>query len=114
MGYPTGVRTLLARADKALVNEITRHDTPDFWLAPNSLAQAGYIKPLASRGIVGQVTSAAVVYDAQTTHGGSGGPVLTPDGKVLAVNSAMLAGYEGSNLGVPVSFGHDIIGQVNQ
>jgi hypothetical protein len=45
---------------------------------------------------------------------GSGRPVLTLDGKVAAINSAILAGYDGSNLGVPVGFGHDMIDQVNQ
>jgi S1-C subfamily serine protease len=47
------------------------------------------------------VTRAAVVYDAETTHGGSGGPVLDINGNVIAVNAAIIPEYGGSNLGVP-------------
>jgi S1-C subfamily serine protease len=61
------------------------------------------MKPLATRGIVGQVTSANVVYDAETTRGGSGGPVLSLDGRVVAVNTAILPEFGGSNLGIPVA-----------
>ena len=35
--------------------------------------------------------------------GGSGGPVLNIEGKVVAVNAAILPEFGGSNLGVPVS-----------
>ena len=54
------------------------------------LAKTGHVTPLASRGIVGQTTSAYVVYDAETTSGGSGGPVLDLDGRVVAVNAAII------------------------
>ena len=48
------------------------------------------------------MTGAAVVYDAETAPGGSRGPVLGPDGRVLAINSAIIPEFNGSNLGVPV------------
>ena len=54
-----------------------------------------------ARGIVGQVTHAAVVYDAETTLGGRGGPVLDVAGRVVAVNADIIPEYGGSNLGVP-------------
>ena len=46
---------------------------------------------------------ATFVYDADTTLGGSGGPVLDIRGAVVAVNAAILPEYGGSNLGVPVA-----------
>ncbi len=73
----------------------------DFWTAAERLSAGGYVAPLASRGIIGQVTSQAVVYDAQTTQGGSGGPVLSTAGEVVAINSAVLPEFGGSNIGVP-------------
>ena len=66
-------------------------------------------RPLASRGIVGQVARATVAYDAETTHGGSGGPVLDIDGKVIAVNAAIIPEYGGSNLGVPAEFARRLL-----
>ena len=57
-----------------------------------------------SRGIVGQVSQATSVYDAETALGGSGGPVLDISGAVVAVNAAILPKYGGSNLGVPVAW----------
>ena len=55
------------------------------------------------RGIVGQVSESAVAYDAETTRGGSGGPVLNARGELVAVTRAVIPEYGGSNLGVPVS-----------
>jgi S1-C subfamily serine protease len=67
------------------------------------LAEENQISPLATRGIIGQVTSSFLVYDAETTSGGSGGPVLDMDGRVVAVNTAILSEFGGSNLGVPAN-----------
>ncbi|TDK50322.1 trypsin-like peptidase domain-containing protein [Antarcticimicrobium luteum] len=104
MGYPTGLMSLLAQSGAAFVEELQAGGDTDFWTVAAKLAEAGLISPLASRGIVGQATVAAVVYDAETTHGGSGGPVLTLDGAVIAVNSAIMPVFGGSNLGVPVRY----------
>ena len=101
LGYPTGIRALLARADAKFVDELAASSQMDFWTVARRLAAAGHIAPLASRGIVAQVTSGIVVYDAETTRGGSGGPVLDFDGRVVAVTSAIVPEFGGSNLGVP-------------
>ena len=103
MGYPTGLRSMLAQSGDTFVEELQKADDTGFWSVAGRLAKAGHIQPLASRGIVGQATAAAVVYDAETTHGGSGGPVLDINGAVVAVNAAILPEYGGSNLGVPIA-----------
>ena len=101
MGYPTGLRAMLAQTGKGFIEELQESEDLDFWQIATRLSEEKFIRPLASRGIVGQVTRAAVVYDAETTHGGSGGPVLDIHGKVIAVNAAIIPEYGGSNLGVP-------------
>ncbi|MEE8265386.1 MAG: hypothetical protein V3R62_03500, partial [Acidiferrobacterales bacterium] len=81
----------------------------DFWAVAARLSEEQFIRPLASRGIVGQVTRATVVYDAETTHGGSGGPVLDINGDVIAVNAAIIPEYGGSNLGVPAEYARRLL-----
>lgn len=101
LGYPLGIRALMARTGQAFLQQLMEEGDMDFWTAAERLSAEGYVAPLASRGIIGQVTGQAVVYDAQTTHGGSGGPVLSTAGEVVAINSAVLPEFAGSNLGVP-------------
>jgi len=102
MGYPTGLISMLAQTGDAFIEELQAGDNLDFWAVAARLSEKQFVRPLASRGIVGQVTRATVVYDAETTHGGSGGPVLDINGDVIAVNAAIIPEYGGSNLGVPV------------
>jgi serine protease Do len=103
LGYPLGMRALMARADAQFLAELRTAGNVDFWSLGARLARTGQVAPLASAGIVSQVTREAVVYDAETTSGGSGGPVLSLRGEVLAVTSAILPEFGGSNLGVPIA-----------
>jgi S1-C subfamily serine protease len=103
MGYPTGLRAMLAQTGNEFIEELQESEDIDFWQVAMRLSEEKFIRPLASRGIVAQVTPAAVVYDAETTHGGSGGPVLDIHGDVIAVNAAIIPEYGGSNLGVPAA-----------
>ncbi len=110
LGYPTGIRALLARTAPAVLDSLLRiQPEPDFWQMASILAGSGRVAPLITRGIVGQITSSAIVYDAETTHGGSGGPVIGLDGKVVAVNSAIIRDFGGSNLGVPAQAARELI-----
>jgi S1-C subfamily serine protease len=52
---------------------------------------------------VAQINPAAVIYDAETTVAGSGGPALNREGRVVAVNAAILPEFGGSNIGVPTA-----------
>ncbi len=111
MGYPTGLRSMVARSGKAFVEELQKEKSTSFWDVARRLAERGFIKPLSSYGIVAQVTPDFLVYDAATTLGGSGGPVLNSRGEVVAVNTAILSGYAGSNLGVPAQKLHQLIAE---
>jgi len=109
LGYPAGMQALLARADPAFLEKTFQGGPLDFWETAKRLAEAGYVTPLSTVGVVGQSTSTTLVYDAETTHGGSGGPVLGLDGKVLAVNAAIIPGFGGSNLGVPAAYALELM-----
>jgi S1-C subfamily serine protease len=113
LGYPAGIEALLARSGAVFVDSLMRK-RPDFWAVVRELSEAGFIRPLATRGIVGQVTASTVAYDAETTRGGSGGPVLSLDGEVIAVTFAILAEFGGSNLGVPASEVSRLLGQARE
>jgi len=103
MGYPAGIEALLARADPKFADGLLSTGPVTFWQVGQALSENGYISPLATQGIVGQVTGSMIVYDADTASGGSGGPVIGLDGAVVAVNTAVLSQFSGSNLGVPAA-----------
>ena len=109
IGYPTGLRALLAQAGPDFLKAVEDSGNTDFWSMAARLAEQGFVQPLASRGIVAQVNSGAVIYDAETTSGGSGGPVLDDRGRVIAVNAAILPEFGGSNIGVPVTLLHQLL-----
>jgi serine protease Do len=73
------------------------------------LARRGLIRPLATQGHLGVILPNRLVYDAPTTVGGSGGPIFNAGGKVIGVNAAILQGFSGSNFGVPISFGLELM-----
>ena len=101
LGYPTGLRALVARASSEFLESITPNGATAVWTLAQQLSAAGYIKPLASSGIISQVTDQFIVYDAETTFGGSGGPVLDMNGHVIAINAAVIPEFGGSNMGIP-------------
>jgi S1-C subfamily serine protease len=103
MGYPTGLLSLLAQSGEAFVDELQKSGETGFWAIAERLAVANLIAPLSSRGIVGQTTPSVIVYDAETTRGGSGGPVLNATGEVVAINAAIMPEFGGSNFGVPAN-----------
>ncbi|MGI9316604.1 MAG: trypsin-like peptidase domain-containing protein, partial [bacterium] len=101
MGYQLGISGMLARAGPDFLTDIDSESALSAWEVVDRLAEQGYIKPLASRGIVSQLSDQFIVYDAETTIGGSGGPVFSLDGKVVGVNTAIMKEFGGSNLGIP-------------
>ena len=101
MGYPLGVDGIISRASMEASERIRQSEELDYWKVMDLLADSGDIRPLSTRGIVSQYSTKTVAYDAETTAGGSGGPVLDADGRVIAINTSVMEGFGGSNLGVP-------------
>ena len=54
------------------------------------LARRRLIRPLVTQGHIGDVLPDKIVYDAQTTSGGSGGPLMTREGGVIGVTFAIV------------------------
>ncbi len=109
LGYPTGLRALLVRASTEFIANIDVRDSISFWELAAELAKEGLVQPLASRGIVAQVGRDVIVYDAETAKGGSGGPVFSLEGEVIAINTAIMTEFGGSNIGIPVEFARSLM-----
>ena len=103
IGYPTGVEGILARLDEPTLKRIAQTVGNDTRGLVQELARRKLIRPLVTQGHLGVVGPDRLVYDAQTTSGGSGGPVFNASGRVIGVNFAILSGFSGSNFAVPIS-----------
>ncbi|MBN2064704.1 MAG: trypsin-like peptidase domain-containing protein [Sedimentisphaerales bacterium] len=99
LGYPTGFDLITARIDSG-DNALNCSSFDELGLL---LAGKMLIKPMATGGICGQIVPDKIAYDAPTAIGASGSPVFNSEGKVIAVNTALLRGFTGTNFGVPVS-----------
>ena len=104
VGYATGLDAILARAGDQTVEEIVKISGGDPKLVLAELAKRKLIRPLVTQGHVGDVLPDKIVYDAQTTSGGSGGPLLNRQGGVIGVTFAIVKGFGGSNFGVPIRY----------
>src|SRR6516225_1309578 len=109
MGYATGLDAVLARADDSTVRTLVSSSDGDPDKILEGLAQKDLIRPLITQGHLGDVLPDKIVYDAQTTSGGSGGPVFNHEGKVIGINYAVLEGFGGSNFGIPAQFAERLL-----
>jgi S1-C subfamily serine protease len=102
LGYPAGIEALVARADPKTVQEMVAAGPQDLNALADALARRNLIRPITTRGVIGDVQPHQITFDAQTTIGGSGGPLLDLQGRVVGVNFAVLRGFGGSNFAVPI------------
>jgi len=109
IGYPTGVDAILARTSEDAVRSIAENTNGDSESLMTELAHRNLIRPVNTQGHIGDVLADKIVYDAQTTSGGSGGPLFNAEGKVIAVNVAMLRDFGGSNFAIPVKFAKPLL-----
>ncbi|MFQ5723536.1 MAG: FHA domain-containing protein [Terriglobia bacterium] len=114
MGYPTGPESLLIRGtdlqERRKIVERARRagaeyfEDYDYVTLVDELGRRDLIRPLTTRGIINEATEKNIVYDAQTTHGGSGGPLFDQNEVVVAINYGGHPEFSGSNLGVPIRY----------
>jgi DNA-binding response OmpR family regulator len=108
-GYATGLDAILARAGDETVKQIVKISGGDPKMVLAELAKRKLIRPLVTQGHVGDVLPDKIVYDAQTTSGGSGGPLLNNQGGVIGVTFAVVRGFGGSNFGVPIGYASPLL-----
>lgn len=108
IGYPTGFDALLARVGETVATKIVERSGTDWPALAQALASQRLITPLVTVGHVGDV-GPNIVYDAATTHGSSGGPVLSIAGEVIALNYAGLEQFAGAGFGIPVRVVHQLL-----
>jgi S1-C subfamily serine protease len=109
LGYPTGVNAILARTGAVTLQAIAASSQGDPKQVMEELARHHLIKPIVTQGHIGDVLSDKIVYDAQTTSGGSGGPLFNDQGQVIGINFAMVRDFGGSNFAIPVRFGESLL-----
>jgi S1-C subfamily serine protease/CheY-like chemotaxis protein len=109
LGYPTGLSAILARASDSAVQDIVKVTAGDPKGVIDELARRGLIRPTVTQGHIGDVLADRIVYDAQTTSGGSGGPLINQEGGVVGVTYAIVRGFGGSNFGVPIRYAEPLL-----
>jgi DNA-binding response OmpR family regulator/S1-C subfamily serine protease len=109
LGYPTALDAILARAGEATADSVVTAANGNSKKMMEELAQRHLIRPIATQGHIGDVLQDKIVYDAQTTSGGSGGPLFNNEGKVIGINFAVVREFGGSNFAIPVAFGKSLL-----
>jgi serine protease Do len=109
LGYPTALDAILARAGTETLQSIATATRGDPKQVMEELARRNLIRPITTQGHIGDVLADKIVYDAQTTSGGSGGPLFNDEGKVVGINFAMVREFGGSNFAIPVGYGKALL-----
>jgi DNA-binding response OmpR family regulator len=109
LGYPTALDAILARAGSETLQSIAAASKGDPQQVIEELARRNLIRPVTTQGHIGDVLPDKIVYDAQTTNGGSGGPLFNNEGKVIGINFAMVREFGGSNFAIPVAYGESLL-----
>ena len=108
LGYPAGINAIFGKTSQDVVDELIA--LPVLQIG-EELSKRNLIRPLVTQGHVTDITPDKIIYDAQTTLGGSGGPLINLSGKVIGINFGILKSFKGSNFAVPIKFADGLIGQ---
>lgn len=106
LGFPAGVNAIFAKTDPEMVKQLF---SMPFIPLVQELSNWGLIRPLSTQGHLSDIMHNRIVYDAQTTAGGSGGPIFNNKGKVIGINYGVFPGFRGSNFGVPIVYGIELM-----
>jgi S1-C subfamily serine protease len=79
-----------------------------------AMAERGLVRPSTTQGHIADVTETDVVFDAPTTQGGSGGPLLNRNGVVIGVSYAVLSHFGGNSFAVPIRHALPLLARARQ
>ena len=102
LGYPAGVEGVLARIEDKTAVALLEGADHNLQKLVQNIANQGSIRPLATQGHIGDVVTNRLIYDAQTTSGGSGSPVFNSHGELIAVHAAIMTRFGAIGFGVPI------------
>jgi len=105
IGYPTGLEAVLAKLEEEERVDLEEETGECTFETVERLSEQKRLRPTITSGFLWDVLPHLLVYDARTSGGGSGGPILDWRGTVIGVNSAYLEEFLGGNYGVPIQFG---------
>jgi S1-C subfamily serine protease/DNA-binding NarL/FixJ family response regulator len=109
LGYPTGVDAILARSGEETIRSIATAAKGEPKAVVEELARRRLIRPVVTQGHIGDVLPDKIIYDAQTSIGGSGGPLFNSEGKVIGINFAMVRDFGGANFAIPIAYGKSLL-----
>jgi len=102
VGFPAGIEAMLAKIDAAEAREIVTGAGMNTGRICEALGARGLVRPSTTQGHIADITDTDVVFDAPTTQGGSGGPLLNRNGQVIGIAYAVLSRFGGNSFAVPV------------
>jgi S1-C subfamily serine protease len=114
VGFPAGIEAMLAKADAGVVREVLEGSGTSAARISEALAERGLVRPSTTQGHIADVTETDVVFDAPTTHGGSGGPLFNRDGVVIGVTYAVLGSFGGNAFAVPIRHALPLVAQARR
>ncbi len=109
LSYPGSFDTLLARASKAVSEDILAAARGDPRRLAEEVSKRALIRPLVTQGYVASVTSTVITYEAASATGSSGAPIFNRDGRVVAVNHATLQRLSGLHLALPIHLAGELL-----
>lgn len=108
IGYPAGLNGLMAKVDDKERKGLSLNRRSSLKVVLNELAMRGLIRPLTTQGHISDLLPRRIVHDAQTSDGGSGGPIFGANGKVIGINQAVLDDSP-AKFGVPIRYGTELL-----
>ena len=102
VGFPAGIEARLAKADAGVARAVLESAGTSTGRISEALAERGLVRPSTTQGHIADVTDTDIVFDAPTTQGGSGGPLLNRNGVVIGVSYAVLSRFGGNSFAVPI------------